>query len=121
MEYQRCCPIDPDSKQAWEKELYEDWSYLENINIHEVSQIFKVLNNHSRLKIAILLSKRDYCVCELVKILKEKNNSVSYNLNVLKEYQLVDSYYRSKDKYYKLDEKGIKLIRCLKHNLICEL
>ena len=94
---------------------------MENINIYEVSQIFKVLNNHSRLKIAILLSKKDYCVCELVQILKEKHNSVSYNLSILKEHQLVDSYYRSKDKYYKLDEKGTKLLRCLKHNLISEL
>ena len=121
MEYQRCCPTDPDSKQAWEEELHKDSIYLENINIYEVSQIFKVLNNHSRLKIAILLSKKDYCVCELVQILKEKHNSVSYNLSILKEHQLVDSYYRSKDKYYKLDEKGTKLLRCLKHNLISEI
>lgn len=121
MEYQRCCPTDPDTKKAWEDGLYKDWNYLENINIFEASQILKVLSNSSRLKIAILLSKRDYCVCELVQLLKEKHNSVSYNLNILKEQQLVYSYYRSKDKYYKLDEKGIKLIRCLKHNLIYNL
>lgn len=121
MKYQRCCPSDPDSKQVWEDELYSDSVYIENINIYELSKVFSALNNQSRLKIIILLSKRDYCVCELVQILKEKHNLVSYNLNILKENQLVNSYYRSKDKYYKLDEKGIKLMHCLNHNLISEL
>ncbi len=117
MENHRCCPTDLDLRKDWENELRKDSDSLKNANIDETAVLFKVMSNPSRLKMVMLLSKRDYCVCELVNILDEKQNLISYNLGILKKHQLIESYYKSKDKYYKLNERAIGIIRCLKQNL----
>lgn len=122
MKNDRCCPIDPDAKISWEADLRKDIDYLETVNIKETAELLKVLSNSSRLKMVMLLLKGDYCVCELVNILKEKQNLISYNLSILKKHHIVDSYNRSKDKYYKLDLNGdaMPLINFIKENLITD-
>jgi len=115
-----CCPTDPDMKTVWENELQKDLGSLKNSNIDEVTTLFKILSNPIRLKIIILLLKRDYCVCELVYLLREKQNLVSHNLSLLKKHQIVDYYNRSKNKYYKLnlDGNAIGVIKHIKENLL---
>jgi ArsR family transcriptional regulator len=66
----------------------------------------------------MLLLKKDHCVCELIYILKDKQNLVSYNLSLLKRNKMIDSYYRSKHKYYKLNDNAMGIIRLIKENLI---
>ena len=106
MKNDRCCPIDPDMKMIWETELQKDLDSLKNANISEIAELLKILSNPTRLQIIMLLFKRDYCVCELVLVLKEKQNLISYNLGILKKQEIIDSYNRSKDKYYKLNLDG---------------
>lgn len=120
MKNDRCCPIDLEMKISWERNLDKDIDSLENVNINETGELLKVLSNPIRLKMVVLLLKRDYCVCELVYILKEKQNLISYNLGILKRNQIVDSYNRSKDKYYKLnlDGNAMGLINYIQENLI---
>lgn len=118
MENYRCCPTDPNMKDEWEKELQKDLESLEKTNMDEIAELLKVLSNSSRLKMVMLLSKRDYCVCEFVTILGEKQSLISYNLGILKKQGLVESYNRSRDKYCKLDERALSMVRCLKQNLI---
>jgi DNA-binding transcriptional ArsR family regulator len=122
MKDDRCCPIDPDTKIIWETDLRKDVEYLENLNITETTELLKVLSNPTRLKMVMLLLKGDYCVCELVNILNEKQNLISYNLSILKKHYIVDSYNRSKDKYYKLNVNGdaMPLINFIKENLITD-
>lgn len=120
MKIDRCCPVDPDMKVIWENDLQKDLESLENANVSEVAELLKVISNPTRLKMIILLTKGDYCVCELVLILKEKQNLISYNLGILKKHQIVESYNRSKDKYYKLNLEGnaTPVIEYIKENLI---
>ncbi len=120
MKNNRCCPTDLDMKMAWESELQKDLISLKNANIGDIATLFKILSNPIRLQIVILLLKRDYCVCELVLLLKEKQNLISYNLGILKKHQIIDSYNRSKDKYYKLNLEGdaIDVIKYVKENLL---
>ena len=122
MKDDRCCPVDPDTKISWETDLRKDVEYLENLNIKETTELLKVLSNPTRLKMVMLLLKGDYCVCELVNILNEKQNLISYNLSILKKHDIVDSYNRSKDKYYKLNLNGdaIPLINFIKEKLITD-
>ena len=120
MKRNRCCPIDPEVKMVWENDLQKDSDSLKNSNINEIASALKIISNPSRLKIIILLSQRDYCVCEFVTLLNEKQNLISYNLGILKKYQMVDSYYSSKDKYYKLNENAVNIVRCLEQNLIMD-
>jgi ArsR family transcriptional regulator len=120
MKDDRCCPVDSDIKIVWKNGLERDINYLKNVNINEISEILKILSNPIRLQMIILLLKGDYCVCELVLILKEKQNLISYNLGILKKHDIADSYNRSGDKYYKLntDGKSMPLINYIKENLI---
>jgi ArsR family transcriptional regulator len=120
MKYDRCCPIDPEMKDTWKNDLQKDLESLKNANINEIAELLKVISNPTRLKMIMLLTKGDYCVCELVIILKEKQNLISYNLGILKKHQIVESYNRSKDKYYKLNLDGpaIPIIKYIKENLI---
>lgn len=120
MKNNRCCPTDPDMNMAWENGLQKDLNSLKNANIGEIATLFKILSNPIRLQIVILLLKKDYCVCELVYLLKEKHNLISYNLGMLKKRQIVYSYNRSKDKYYKLNLEGnaMPVIEYIKENLI---
>lgn len=120
MKNNRCCPIDPDMNMAWENGLQKDLNSIKNSNINETAELLKILSNPIRLKMIMLLTKGDYCVCELVIILKEKQNLISYNLGILKKNEIVESYNRSKDKYYKLNLEGnaTPLIQYIKENLI---
>ena len=120
MRKDRCCPIDSDIRVIWEKELQNDFDSLQDSNIDEVAELLKLLSNPIRLRIVMLLFKRDYCVCELVVVLKEKQNLVSYNLGILKKHDIIDSYKNSNDKYYKLNSDGNAkaLIDFIKENLL---
>ena len=120
MRNDRCCPIDSDMKAIWKTGLKEDLKSLKNANINEIAELLKVLSNPTRLKMITLLLKGDYCVCELVLILKEKQNLISYNLGILKKHEIIDSYNRSGEKYYKLKSNGTAtpLINYIKENLI---
>jgi ArsR family transcriptional regulator len=122
MEKNRCCPTDSNMKRIWENELQNELNSLDKTNIREVAALLKILCNPTRLQIVLLLSKKDYCVCELVYLVNEKQNLVSYNLGLLKKHGIVDSYNRSKDKYYKLDsnKNSGNIIKFIKENLITE-
>lgn len=120
MKNDRCCPVDSDMKLIWENGLQNDLNSLERANIDEIVTLLKILSNPTRLQIILLLQKRDYCVCELVYLLKEKQNLISYNLGILKKHKIIDSYSNSKNKYYKLNSDGtaMPLIKYIKVNLI---
>jgi ArsR family transcriptional regulator len=62
----------------------------------------KLLSHPIRLKILLMLAKRDHCVCEFFFVFEEPQNLISYNLKKLKDGGLVESYYRSNHKIYKL-------------------
>lgn len=97
----KCCPVDKDLKEEWEHELENEASIDEN-EINKLCNVFKVLSNPIRLKIAYHLLKQDYCVGALVYVLGEKQNLVSHHLAVMKETEVVDSYKSSRYTYYRL-------------------
>ncbi|MFA0822858.1 MAG: ArsR/SmtB family transcription factor [Methanomethylovorans sp.] len=97
----KCCPADKDLKEEWEHELENEASIDEN-EISNLCNIFKVLSNPLRLKIAYHLLKQEYCVGALVYLLREKQNLVSHHLSIMKENELVDSYRSSRYTYYRL-------------------
>lgn len=84
----------------------------------KANTILKVLSHPSRLRIAMMLLNRDHCVCEIIYELNERQNLISYNLGVLKRYGLIDSYYRSKHKFYRLNDNAVDTIRLIRQNLI---
>lgn len=118
MRYVRCCPADCAVRSDWKEELQAEMDYFNAPGFRDASTILKVLSHPSRLKIVLMLLNRDHCVCEIIYELKERQNMTSYNLGLLKRYRLIDSYYRSKHKFYKLNENAIGTVRMIKQNLI---
>jgi ArsR family transcriptional regulator len=118
MQTRRCCPADCAIKSDWETELQVEKNFLESNKFHETSKMLKLLGNPSRLKITLMLLNRDHCVCEIIYNLNEKQNLVSSNLGILKRFKIIDSYYRSKHKYYKLNDNAVNIIRLIKESLI---
>jgi len=97
----KCCPADKDLKEEWEHEL-ENEASIDEYEINNLCNVFKVLSNPLRLKIAYNLLKQEYCVGALVYLLREKQNLVSHHLAIMKQNEVVDSYRSSRYTYYRL-------------------
>ncbi|NVM30707.1 MAG: winged helix-turn-helix transcriptional regulator [Candidatus Helarchaeota archaeon] len=112
MDVRRCCPEDPEAKAEWEEDLANQLASLPSeTKIDELSEILHALSHPIRLKIAFLLLNQDQCVCELVQITKKAPNLVSHHLMVMRKSGLVSSYMQSGEKYYKLQENIIPLLK----------
>ena len=75
---------------------------LEQNMVTELHNLMKLLANPLRLKIVLMLLKRDHCVCEFFYVFEEPQNLISYNLKKLKDGGLIESYYRSNHKICKV-------------------
>ncbi len=59
------------------------------MKIEQYVKIFKALSHITRLKIVLLLSEKNLCVCEITEILETSQPRISQHLKVLKDTQLV--------------------------------
>ncbi|HUX99883.1 MAG TPA: metalloregulator ArsR/SmtB family transcription factor [Candidatus Deferrimicrobium sp.] len=105
MDARKCCAQDPEAKQAWEEELERQLDSIPSEErIDGIYDILHALSHPIRIKIAFLLLKRDQCVCELVQLLGKAPNLISHHLAIMRRNNIVKTYMKSKDKYYKLNE-----------------
>jgi len=115
MKTQRCCATDTLIKVELEEELKKRLEEIPNEeSLKKNSKILYGLSHPLRLKIAFLLLKNDQCVCELVNLTKKKQNLVSHHLTILRKSGIVDSYMKSKWKYYKINEDAVCLLKGIK-------
>lgn len=98
----RCCPADCALRSDWEDELRSEKEVLSGEPVTELCNLVKLLSHPLRLKIILMLLNRDHCVCEFWYIFQEPRNLISYNLKKLKDGGLIESYYRSNHKIYRL-------------------
>ncbi|AWW25189.1 ArsR/SmtB family transcription factor [Acetobacterium carbinolicum] len=75
--------------------------------------IFKVLSDETRLRIILLLTQSELCVCELSYILDVSQPNVSKNLAKLKELSLVTSQRKEKYIFYQLRNDNMILTHIL--------
>jgi DNA-binding transcriptional ArsR family regulator len=64
-----------------------------------------------RLKICLMLLKRDHGVCEFFAVFHEPQNLISYNLKKLRDGGLIESCYRSSHKIYRINDGIAPVIR----------
>ena len=107
----RCCPADCALRSDWEDELRTEKEMLNKDSVAELDRLMKLLAHPLRLRIILMLLNRDHCVCEFFYVFKEPQNLISYNLKKLKNGGLIESYYRSSHKIYKLNEAKVPVIR----------
>lgn len=119
MGFSGCCPADGDLENAWRDDLEREVDEVTSPVFDEVAEMMKIIANPLRIRILFLLEKKDHSVYELMYVLKEPQNLLSYNLGILKRAGLLESYYRSRHKTYRLaGDRSAPLIRCLRQVLI---
>ncbi|MDV2481933.1 winged helix-turn-helix transcriptional regulator [Methanoculleus sp. Wushi-C6] len=107
----RCCPADCALRSDWEDELAREKASLSGGRVEELSGLMKLLAHPTRIRILLMLLNRDHCVCEFFYVLEEPQNLISYNLKKLRDGGLVESYYRSNHKIYRLKDTAAPAIR----------
>ena len=78
-----------------------------------LTQIFKILSDDTRLRILSLLKQSDLCVCEISGILSVPQPKVSKNLAKLRDLNLVEDQRKEKYVYYSLNKDALFLMQIL--------
>ena len=99
-----------------EHELHSD--LLENVyknmpqeeEISDLSDLFKVFGDSTRLKILFVLFEAEVCVCDLAELLSMTQSAISHQLKVLKQSKLVSSRREGKSIFYSLADGHVRSI-----------
>lgn len=86
---------------------------LINVNedtILEISNIFKMIQDPTRLKILLLLINDRYCVCDIADSLEMTHSATSHQCRLLRMSNLVKTDKEGKHVYYSLADKHIETI-----------
>lgn len=75
--------------------------------ITELSTIFKVLGDPTRVKILWSLNEREMCVCDLAVTLGMTKSAISHQLKTLRDNRIVKSRRDGKNIFYSLDDRHI--------------
>ncbi|WP_368488855.1 ArsR/SmtB family transcription factor [Clostridium sp. BJN0013] len=73
-----------------------------------ISELFKALNDPTRLKIVNALILSEMCVCDITALLDMNQPVISHHLKVLRQTQLIKYRRQGKIVYYSLDDKHIE-------------
>ncbi|MCM0649528.1 metalloregulator ArsR/SmtB family transcription factor [Clostridium swellfunianum] len=80
---------------------------LSNKVFTDLSELFKVFGDYTRIKIIYALFKKELCVCDIAELLGMSQSSISHQLRVLKAARLVKFRKEGKVVYYSLDDEHI--------------
>lgn len=78
--------------------------------INDLSNLFKVLGNPTRIKIMYALFESEMCVCDIAVLLGMTQSAISHQLKVLKNSRLVKNRKEGKTVFYSLDDEHINHI-----------
>lgn len=78
--------------------------------ISDLSDLFKVFGDSTRLKIMFVLFESEVCVCDLAELLKMTQSAISHQLKVLKQSKLVASRREGKSIFYSLADSHVRSI-----------
>ncbi len=78
--------------------------------IGELSDIFKVLGDPTRLRIVSALGVDELCVCDLANLLGSSVSAISHQLRILRNLKLVKHHKEGKMVYYSLDDECVSTL-----------
>ena len=79
-------------------------------NLYDLSELFKVFGDSTRIRILFVLFESDVCVCDLAEILNMTQSAVSHQLRILKQSRLIKSRREGKSVFYSLADNHVKTI-----------
>lgn len=77
---------------------------------NDLSVLFKMYADPTRLKILSLLFKEEMCVCDISTLLDMSQSAVSHQLSVLRQNRIIKYRRSGKNIYYSLDDEHIQRI-----------
>lgn len=72
-----------------------------------LSELFKILGDLTRIKIIWTLDNNEMCVCDIANVLNMTKSSISHQLSILKNAGIVRYRKSGKEVYYTLDDEHI--------------
>lgn len=78
--------------------------------LYDLSELFKVFGDATRIKILSALLDSEMCVCDISEMLGMGQSAVSHQLRILRSAGLVRPRREGKTVFYSLDDEHIELI-----------
>jgi DNA-binding transcriptional ArsR family regulator len=73
----------------------------------DLSDVFKVLGDHTRVRILNALTFSELCVCDIASLLEMSSSAVSHQLRILRSAKIVRFRKDGKNVYYSLDDDHV--------------
>lgn len=83
---------------------------LNDEEIFDLAELFKVFGDSTRMKIINALIMEELCVCDIAEITNSTPSAISHQLRVLKQAKLVKYRKDGKSVFYSLDDEHVKEI-----------
>ncbi|GAA0452442.1 metalloregulator ArsR/SmtB family transcription factor [Alkalibacillus silvisoli] len=91
-----------------ENQLKTIYQSVNQTSIQAVAQLFKVLGDPTRVKVAQALTfEKELCVCDLAVITETSVATASHHLRTLKKHGLAKARKQGKNIYYSLDDHHV--------------
>lgn len=75
--------------------------------LNQLSDLFKILGDRTRIAILQTLDQNEMCVCDLANVLNMTKSSTSHQLATLREAHIIKSRRAGKEVYYTMDDEHI--------------
>jgi ArsR family transcriptional regulator len=72
-----------------------------------LAEVFKLLGDPARIRIAFALSREELCVCDFANLLGVSQSAVSHSMRALRQMRLVRFRKEGKIAYYALDNNHV--------------
>lgn len=96
-----CTEVHKDCVNCVKENMLKDETFT------ELSELFKVFGDYTRIRIIYALLKKELCVCDIAEVLGMSQSSISHQLRVLKAARLVKFRKEGKVVYYSLDDEHV--------------
>ncbi len=99
-----------------EKEIHSDLLKIinekmpEEEKIFDLSELFKILGDSTRMRILFVLFESEACTCDLAEVLKMTSSAISHQLKSLQRAKLVKSRRDGRTVYYSLADEHVRTI-----------
>ena len=79
----------------------------ESKELDQLSDLFKILGDRTRIAILQTLDQNEMCVCDLANVLDMTKSSISHQLATLRDAHIIKSRRAGKEVYYTLDDDHV--------------
>lgn len=101
---EKCAELDREELEQLKEVLPE-----EEI-LYDLSELYKVFGDSTRIKILYVLFESELCVCDIAKVLSMTQSAISHQLRVLKNNKLVKYRREGKTIIYSLADNHVRTI-----------